>query len=346
MEIILMKVSVVVKWTVALTVIVASYLSYSVSRTFDFNKQVELKGQELCSLVKARSFSHFVKVKDAILASSPQDGAIFQIREDPFSTSLVDIVDWPGHEFKPQGMTLFKGDSLYVANSKGTTVEVFKIQRRQTELRLVFLKTIQLVRSFEGALHSIVVTSPEELYVTEAQPIESSESDPSKTLNTALRFLFMKSSSVQHCSKSLTEFICTLALPGAHLQGLYYNGANLFVADTVQKEVIRLKRREDGALRERSRIHIGFSPVQLQAYEGSVYVVGPADFYEAFTYNANQPWSVRGAIAEIKREGKDWVASEVLVEDLGSGACSVLRTEDTVLVGHCLEPSLLICAVG
>eukprot|EP00359_Climacostomum_virens_P008408 CAMPEP_0204908964 /NCGR_PEP_ID=MMETSP1397-20131031/7802_1 /ASSEMBLY_ACC=CAM_ASM_000891 /TAXON_ID=49980 /ORGANISM="Climacostomum Climacostomum virens, Strain Stock W-24" /LENGTH=298 /DNA_ID=CAMNT_0052078671 /DNA_START=101 /DNA_END=994 /DNA_ORIENTATION=+ len=297
--------------------------------------------QEHCVIKKAETFSHFVKVGETLLASSPQNNAIYHVSESPFSSSQIDLENWPGEPFKPSGITAFGSNKLFVINNAKPTVEIFDVVRSQTEVRLIYERTIELAGPFIGQLHSIIAISEDELYITDAIPDLSTPDDLLSTLLTTWRLVFTKSSSLLHCTKGTTKLLCAAAFPGSHLQGLYYDGVHIFVADTVSKSVIRLKRKKDGSIRERNRVDLSFSPIQLQSYHGIVYAVGHADYYEAFSYNPQNPTVVSGVIAEIKKEKRDWLSSEVIVEQQVSGACSVYRSGKTILVGHCHEPSVL-----
>lgn len=322
----------------------AAYAVYCVVWTFDFSKQVQFKRQEHCKVEQAPSFAHFVKVGDVILASAPQEGAIFNVTDIPFTYKLAEIENWPGHTFKPNGMAVYGSDMLYVVNSEGAKVEVLKVQQTLSEVRLVHIETIEVVGDFQGLLHSIALSSESEVYITESQPSTSTPDSLIATLITALRLIFTRSSSLQHCVKEHTKFMCSPTLTGGQLQGLSYDGTYVYVADTVNKEVIRLKRKKDGSIRESNSVTVSFSPVQLQSFHGTILVVGYADFHEAFIHDPASSGIVSGVVAELKKERRDWIATEVYVENLGSGACSVYKTKKAVLVGHCFEPSVLVCS--
>lgn len=334
-----------IKWLLPFFVVLLSFAIYRVSWTFDLRKQVNFKGQELCSVVEAPTFSHFVRVGDIILASSPQAGAIYHVIDTPFVTTKIDLENWPSHPFTPQGLEVFESEMLYVANSAGGTVEVFRVNRSQTGVRLIYERTIELAGDFEGQLHSLVVTTNEELYVTESLPSTSQSENLLGTLGIAARLAFSKASTLQRCTRGPVKFMCESVLTGSQLQGLYFDGAYLFIADAGKKEIVRYKRKKDGTIRERNRFSVGFSPIQLHSYNGILHAVGHANFYEAFTHNSESTHVVSGVVAEITKAKRDWISTEVLVENLASGACSVVKTANGLIVGHCLEQVALVCPV-
>jgi hypothetical protein len=343
-----------IKWLLPFLVVLMSYVLYCLSWTFDFRKEVQFKGESQCALKQAPSFSQFIQVGDALLASSADEGAIFHVVEDPFTTTKILLENWPGTPFKPKGMALYGDSGLYVVNAARYTVEVFVVTPSQTEVRLLYEHTFLLSGDFSGSVpitpeqaqfHSIIVFSKDELYVTLAQSSSSSPGDLVSTVTTAARLAFSKSSSLQRCTRLDLKFMCESVWWGYHFQGMVLEDSYILIADSAKKEILRLKRKKDGTVRERNRISVAFSPVQLLMSHGVVYAVGHADFYEAFTYNPTAGTKVSGVVAEVKKSRRDWVAVDLVVERLSSGACSIFKTKKRVLVGHCLEASVLDCSL-
>jgi hypothetical protein len=334
-----------VKWLLPFLVVLMSYVLYCLSWTFDFRKEVQFRGESQCTLKQAPTFSQFMQVGDALLASSPEEGAIFHVVDDPFTTTKIILENWPGTPFKPKGMALYGSNGLYVVNSARSSVEVFEVTQSQTEVRLRYEHTFLLSGDFSGSVHSIIVFSEDELYVTVAQSSSSSPGDLVSTVTTAARLAFSKSSSLQRCTKLDLKFMCEPAWWGYHFQGMVLEESYILIADSAKKEILRLKRKKDGTVRERNRISVGFSPVQLLLSHGVVYAVGHADFYEAFTYDPAHETKVSGVVAEVKKSRRDWVAKDLIVERLSSGACSIYKSKARMLVGHCLEASVLDCSL-
>ena len=270
----------------------------------------------------------------------------------------VDIKDFPKDvAFHPLGLHL-RNETLYAINNAyqkgGERVELFKIEGFKTsQLGLKWEKSIQLPEYMYGIANDLVFISDTEFFITTWHSKPDGPEGRSQCICSKLRIaleylLGLEWTYLYRCKAVEGEAQCKAVASGLLMNGVTLRGEELWVADTVGRNVRRLKVEPEAVVEmERIETEYGVDNMEYDPATDKIFmgVQARAWDYADFIQKAHSGLKPEGGITGgcDELDPKTGSIRHILMQEKQNAVSSCARTGMFIVMGSWQDNHVLVC---
>ena len=349
-----------------------SYLVYSLVAILDINKTLALKNNERCEKIQLPMATEDLAVFGELLIGATIDStpsffkhldAIttlpgYLISIDPKTKSVKQIVtkDFPPEfQLNGHGIKLFNNKTLYVIShgySKGgERIHLFDLELIGGDVHATFKESFYF-EGDHGIYNGIALVDDKHFYITQWLPFPDLVEGRDNSFLVGLKRIGMQMFSSKNPVKFCTvigknEVKCEPKAFGFVPNGIYYDGQQLFVADSSEKAINIFNVKENFDLELVQKVQIDHLIDNLWGKDNEIYVAGIVkvidyiNFAEAIK-KGHQPNKSRGGASKIYLKDGKWTAEVIVMQDLFEITTAVVVT-DKIYLSSIHDKELIVC---
>lgn len=355
--------------------VILAYYSYTVVELLQINKETVLHHHESCEKIEIPMPSEDLIVfgdwvigatgdgvpmyYEHLQGSKARPGFLIAINPKTRAVSQIDLENFPPtYQINGHGLTLFGKNTLYVLSHSyhkgGERVFIFELESKPDTVLAKYKDSYSFGDYAHGNYNGIAVINEKQFYVTQWIPfpdtVEGRDNSFLTTFKRMGKSIYTKSNPVRFCTvKDDKNVECVDKVYGFIPNGILYTDGKLFFADSIERTVSIFSIEENFDLKLIQKVKITHTLDNLCAVGKEVYVTGISKlldyllFGESVKNKEPKLHHVPGGFSKLFVQNGQWVAEEVIMQDLISLPSSVAIIDGIVTITSIIDPSLAFC---